>query len=384
MKLLTTMYTLRRGGAYDRFIMMIESFLERKSEVHCISLTPIQIMHPYYHNHVVALPFGIKNGLLIKLAVLLIFPMYALLAGWQKKIDLYIAFNLPYAFIQAIPKRILKRPMVTFVRGDFTFGLKMRDSLKYFRGLSKVMEYLGLFASDRILAVNTAIYWSIVRVIGSRKNVSVEILHNNILSVNKSTQDETDKIRTKYGIPEDAKVLLTAGILNRGKNIETLLKCIPRVRVENLFILIGGDPSTKADSRYLNYLKELIRGLDIEKRVVFTGWLNKKELWKVFRAADLFVSSSLNEGMPNAMLEALGFDLPCIGSRIPGIIDILQHEELMFDPLDEEAIANKVRRVFSDIQYSNYIVSLCQERKEAFIFDWKERVFLLATQGILS
>jgi glycosyltransferase involved in cell wall biosynthesis len=307
-------------------------------------------MHPYYHNHVVALPFGIKNGLLIKLAVLLVFPMYALLAGWQKKIDLYIAFNLPYAFIQAIPKRILKRPMVTFVRGDFRFGLKMRDSLKYFRGLSKVMEYLGLFASDRILAVNTAIYWSIVRVIGSRKNVSVEILHNNILSVKKSTQDETDKIRTKYGIPEDAKVLLTAGILNRGKNIETLLKCIPRVRMENLFILIGGDPSTKADSRYLNYLKELIKVLDIEKRVVFTGWLNKKELWKVFRAADLFVLSSLNEGMPNAMLEALGFDLPCIGSRIPGIIDILQHEELMFDPLDEEAIVNKVRRVFSDIQ----------------------------------
>jgi glycosyltransferase involved in cell wall biosynthesis len=87
--------------------------------------------------------------------------------------------------------------------------------------------------------------------------------------------------------------------------------------------------------------------------------------------------------MPNAMLEALGFGLPCIGSRIPGIIDILQHEELMFDPSDEEAIANKVRRVFSDTQYSNHIVSLCRERKEAFIFDWKERVFFLATRGIL-
>jgi glycosyltransferase involved in cell wall biosynthesis len=347
-------------------------------------LTPIQIKHPYYHNHVVALPFGIKNGLLIKLAVLLVFPMYVLLTGWQKKIDLYIAFNLPYAFIQAIPKRILKRPMVTFVRGDFTFGLKMRDSLKYFRGLSKGMEYLGLFASDRILAVNTAIYWSIVRVIGSRKNVGVEILYNNILCVNKSTEDEAYKIRTKYGIPEDAKMLLTAGILNRGKNIETLLKCIPRVRVKNLFILIGGDGSTKADSRYLNYLKQLTKALDIEKRVVFTGWLNKKELWKVFRAADLFVLLSLNEGMPNVMLEALGFDLPCIGSRIPGIIDILQYEELMFNPLDEEAIVDKVSRVFSDVRYSNHIVSLCRERKEAFIFDWKEKVFLLATKGILS
>jgi glycosyltransferase involved in cell wall biosynthesis len=310
--------------------------------------------------------------------------MYLLLAGWQKKIDLYIAFNLPYAFIQAIPKRIFKKPMVTFVRGDFTFGLKMRDSLKYFRWFSKVMEYLGLLASDRILAVNTAIYRDILKVIGRRKNVRVEILYNNIPPLNKSTEDEAYKIRAKYGIPEDAKMLLTAGILNRGKNIETLLKCIPRVRVDNLFILIGGEASIKADSRYLNYLKELIKALDIEKRVIFTGWLNKKELWEVFRAADLFILLSLNEGMPNIMLEALGFDLPCIGSRIPGIIDILQYEELMFNPLDEEAIADKVSRVFSDGPYLNYIVSLCRERKEAFIFDWKERVFLLATQGLLS
>ena len=48
MKIMTAMYTMRRGGAYDRFLMMLEAFLERECAVHCLSLTPIQIEHPCY------------------------------------------------------------------------------------------------------------------------------------------------------------------------------------------------------------------------------------------------------------------------------------------------------------------------------------------------
>ena len=36
--------------------------------------------------------------------------------------------------------------------------------------------------------------------------------------------EDISKTRDKYGIPGDAKVLVTAGILNRGKNIETLIE----------------------------------------------------------------------------------------------------------------------------------------------------------------
>jgi glycosyltransferase involved in cell wall biosynthesis len=89
---------------------------------------------------------------------------------------------------------------------------------------------------------------------------------------------------------------------------------------------------------------------------------------------------SINEGMPNAMLEALGFDLPCIGSNIAGINDILQYKELMFDPLDEKAIAEKIQHAFYDSQFFNKIKELCQERKKAFTFDWKEKVFQMATK----
>jgi glycosyltransferase involved in cell wall biosynthesis len=84
--------------------------------------------------------------------------------------------------------------------------------------------------------------------------------------------------------------------------------------------------------------------------------------------------------MPNAILEALGLGVPCIGSRISGVIDVLRHEELLFDLLDEETLAKKLGRFLSDAQYSNDLIGLCRERKEAFVFDWKEKMFLLATE----
>ncbi len=380
MKVMTAMYTMRRGGAYDRFLMMLESFLERNCEIHCLSLTPIQIRNPLFNNHVIRFPFHLSNHTLTIISVILLFPFYTLLVGWREKIDLFIAFNFLYAFLQAIPKWILRKPMVTLIRGDFAFGLKMQDSSKSFRWLNKTVEYLGLIASDRILTVNTDIQEKVMEVIGNRKNIDVKICFNNILVSNHSLPIDRMTIRNRYAIPEDAKVLVTAGVLNRGKNIEALLNSLPRIGIKNLFLFIIGDGSTKEDTHYLENLKAITKELDLEKKVIFTGWLQKEEMWRTFRAADLFVLSSLNEGMPNALLEAMGCNIPCLGSNIPGIRDILNYKELMFDPLDEKAIADKVRRFFSDFQYSNYIISLCQERKKAFVFDWKEKIFQMVTK----
>ncbi len=97
-------------------------------------------------------------------------------------------------------------------------------------------------------------------------------------------------------------------------------------------------------------------------------------------AADLFVLPSRSEGMPNAMLEALGADLACIGSNIPVVKDILKYDELMFDPLDVEALANKIRDIFSDVLLFEKVKYLCQERKKVFLFDWKETLFQIVTR----
>ena len=379
MKVMTTMYTIRRGGAYDRFIMLLEAFLERKCEVHCLSLTPIQIGHSFYHNHRIYFPFKKVDGLIAKLAVLSIFPPWAIWVGWRNKIDLIIAFGSLYAFIQSFAKWSLKKPMVTLIRGRSSFGLKIQNSSTWVLYLNNFIESIGLHFSDRIITNNVATRDEILKSLGKRKNIDVQVLYNNIPPMKIREPEDISKTREKYGIPEDAKVLVTAGVLNRGKNIDILINCLPKIGIQNLYLIIVGDGSTETDIRYKESLKGLAKKLEVDERVIFTGWVEKEELWKIYLASDLFVLPSINEGMPNALLEALGVDLACKGSNIPGIKDILHYEDLMFDPLKEKSLLQKIQGFFSDRQFFDKVKRLCQERKDVLVFDWEERVFEMIT-----
>jgi len=362
----------------------MEAFLDRKCEVHCLSLTPILMDHPCYYNHVVGAPVRWKRGLLAKLVVLLSFPWFSFLIGWRERIDLFVSFGPLYAFLLALPKWALRKPMVTFIRLDISLGFERRDLLNPITLLNKTIEHIGLLWSDRIIATNTFIRKEVIRIIGRWKKIEVEVLFNNIPKINRATPEDILETRKKFGIPVGAKALVTAGVLTPRKNIEVLLKALAQLGRKDLFLLITGDSTQKRDMSYRNYIETLIKRGDLGERVKMTGWVEKEGLWRILCTADLFLLASLKEGMPNALLEALGSGTPCIGSSIPGIKEILQYEELMFDPLDERAIMNKINRIFSDAPYLNYVASLCRERTEAFVFDWEEKAFLLATEGIGS
>jgi len=244
------------------------------------------------------------------------------------------------------------------------------------------VEYLGLLSSDRILTVNTALEEEIKTLMKWRQNPDVQVLLNNIPSIPMRVQENTSRTRVYYGIPLKAKILVTAGIINRGKSVDMLIQCLPNVRRDDLYLVIVGEGSKQADIEYLASLKELAGKLGLRARVLFPGWLEKEELWRVFHAADLFVMPSKSEGMPNVLLEALGCDLPCFGSNIPGIRDILHYDELMFDPKDEESLAGKIRDIFSDPLLFERVKYLCQERRKVFLFDWKEKLFQIVTRNI--
>jgi glycosyltransferase involved in cell wall biosynthesis len=384
MKIMTAMYTIKRGGAYDRFSMMGGAVWERNCGTHCLSLTPIPINHSYFHNHVMYLPLKTVEGFMAKLAVVFLFPIWSIWIAWEKKIDLIIAFGSLYAFLQGFSKWILRKPMVTFIRGSSSFGLTIQNSPRYFLPLNKIVEYLGLLFSDRVITNNVSARDEMLKRSGRRKKIDVQILFNNIPPMDIHELEAISQIKNKYGIPEDAKVLVTAGILNRGKNIESLIACLPKIQVKNIYLIIAGDASTEADLHYKDSLRELTNKLGVHKQVIFTGWLEKEDLWKIYLASDLFVLPSLNEGMPNVLLEALGSGLPCLGSDIPGIKEILQNEELLFDPREGTTLVKNIEQIFSDPHVYDKVKASCQKREQAFRFDWGAMVFQLVTRNSMN
>ena len=86
----------------------------------------------------------------------------------------------------------------------------------------------------------------------------------------------------------------------------------------------------------------------LSDKVHFTGWLQEEDhILKHLDASDLFVLPSRQEGLPRAMIEAMACGLPCIGSTVGGIPELLPAEDLV-PPGDAPALARKIMEVLGD------------------------------------
>ena len=87
--------------------------------------------------------------------------------------------------------------------------------------------------------------------------------------------------------------------------------------------------------------------LGLSNRICFFGWVSAGEaLRRQLDRADLFVLPSKQEGVPRAMLEAMARALPCIGTTVGGIPELLAAEE-MVAPGNVQALAQKIIEVLS-------------------------------------
>jgi len=99
---------------------------------------------------------------------------------------------------------------------------------------------------------------------------------------------------------------------------------------------------------YQPQLEARAKALGLGLRVRFLGQLPAGEAVRgELDRADLFVLPSRQEGLPRAMLEAMARGLPCIGSTVGGIPELLPAEDLV-PPGDAVALAAKIREVARD------------------------------------
>jgi glycosyltransferase involved in cell wall biosynthesis len=99
---------------------------------------------------------------------------------------------------------------------------------------------------------------------------------------------------------------------------------------------------------YQAQLEARAAALGIGARVQFCGQLASTEAVRAkLDRADLFVLPSRQEGLPRAMIEAMARGLPCIGSSVGGIPELLAEED-MVPPNDASALARKICEVLAD------------------------------------
>jgi len=102
------------------------------------------------------------------------------------------------------------------------------------------------------------------------------------------------------------------------------------------------------DGQHRPELEARAAKLGLGERVCFRGWVAAGEAVRAqLDQADLFVLPSHQEGLPRAMIEAMARGLPCIGSTVGGIPELLPPEDMVL-PGDVAALARRIRQVLTD------------------------------------
>jgi glycosyltransferase involved in cell wall biosynthesis len=97
-------------------------------------------------------------------------------------------------------------------------------------------------------------------------------------------------------------------------------------------------------------LEKEAKNLGIGARVHFAGWQDKANLPRFYQEANLFVLPSRNEGMSNALLEAMASNLPVIATKIAGNEELVSEGKtgLLIPPESAEALTEALHKLIAD------------------------------------
>lgn len=154
--------------------------------------------------------------------------------------------------------------------------------------------------------------------------------------------------------------LLTVGRLVRQKGLDVLLEALALLPPTTAWQLtIAGEGPLRAE------LAAQAQRLGFGDRVRFTGWMHREqELPQLMRHSDVFVMPSRNEGMSNALLEAMASGLPVAATRICGSDELVTDDETGFlvEPEDPVGLAAILARLTADLPLCRRLGAASRER----------------------
>jgi glycosyltransferase involved in cell wall biosynthesis len=172
----------------------------------------------------------------------------------------------------------------------------------------------------------------------------------------------------RYGIRQP--FVLYAGGADSRKNLPRLIQAYARLPValrrQHQLVLAGKMPPGNVD-----LLQKAARAVGLDaKELIFTGYVADDELALLYQRCRVFVLPSLHEGFGLPALEAMRCGAPVIGSNTSSIPEVVGRADALFDPLDVEAIWQKLSQALEDETFRRDLAA--HGREQAGKFSWEE------------
>jgi len=169
--------------------------------------------------------------------------------------------------------------------------------------------------------------------------------------------------------PFDGWTLVTVGRLAFWKGVDGIIRALtdlPDVRL----VVVGDGPEGRS-------LRSLAASLGVANRVLFAGRVPAENVGAYTRAADVFIlNSTLVEGMPIAVLEAMTLGVPVIATAVGGTPEVVVHDVngVLVPPRDGRALVAAIRAVLDDPARRAKLVQGGRTTVEQKRFTWSAHV----------
>jgi L-malate glycosyltransferase len=171
----------------------------------------------------------------------------------------------------------------------------------------------------------------------------IEVVHDGI-DVEKIQHRPVIDVHAEYWLPHGVPVIVNVGALVGHKGQKYLIEAMPLVlrEVPDAHLIIFGEGDLRAP------LEKQIKQLSLAKRVLLPGF--REDVMSLMKSADLFVMSSVTEGLGSAVLDAMAMGHAVVGTRAGGIPEAIVPDEtgLLVEPADAKALAAAIVRLLKD------------------------------------
>lgn len=284
-------------------------------------------------DRVIVLPFD-KKYLSLK-NVKAIFQARKLLKA-QQYAKICIHTTLASTIIRVAALSINARPRIYCIVHGYLFNLNNRLKKWFYL----IPEKITASVSDIVMVMNCEDYEIATRY----KLYKDKLCYINGMGINSSrfksvSVDQKANHKKKLGYKEDDFLFVYAAEFSKRKNQKLLIRAFSKVRFEKAHLLLAGD------GKSLKECKALVKELELMYRVHFLGYVH--DIPSLYTACDAVVSTSLIEGLPFNILEAMGCGLPVIASNIKGHRELIEHQKngLLFETENEEELISNIEEM---------------------------------------
>ncbi len=269
----------------------------------------------------------------------------------RERVDIVHAHQYTPFFYGMIARLLHRRPPVLFTE----HGRHFPD---YPRRKRMLANRLLLERRDRVVGVGQAVRQALITNEGIPGH-RVGVIYNGIDTTKFANGlHESEAIRCEMGIEPHDFVILMVARLDYLKDHATAVRSLQRVARElpNAKLVFVGDGPERGK------IEELVQHCQLEPNVRFLGL--RKDIDRLLRASDVFLLTSISEGIPLTVIEAMAAGIPVVATRVGGMAEVVQEGVTgwLAPSGDDATLAMNVLRFARDPQLRQHMGDRGRER----------------------